>query len=418
MRNLLAGKALPPLLSCPVSTQCLVLQSRHRLVYANPLTTLCSKRSYLTRRRTPFNLFANFEGDNSTIWRSRMARFDGGMPSLVLVTRALASLVLVVFLPFAGAQQQSDGSNNLPAFGSFSGSDFDIVSLQNGNVHISIPILSVPQRGGKPIKYMFLFDTPDFSKTLYSPAQGSPYWLITRDAYYEGWFLSNTLNWGSYTEWENTQYTCPDSDIKYTLSTVGIIDPEHAKHPFYLLNSTAPCFPAQLVAPALDGSGMLLNYGTNGTGLLLKDGTRASIEDTNGNLFSTTADTLGRNLLTVTNGPTITLTTPLGIKVTGTQYETLTYTDPNGKSQAWTLDYEAIDVNTAALCPTGVIKCFGGGGAAQIVPQYLYLPTGAYYTFAYNDDSSGELQQIVLPTGGSISYTYSGYRCIANPLVP
>jgi hypothetical protein len=190
-------------------------------------------------------------------------------PRFSAVMHVLAALSLATLsLSLASAQSQSDGTNNLPAFGSFSGSDFDIVSLQNGNLHISIPILNVPQRGGKPIKYMFLHDTPDFNKTYYSPQQGSPYWVITPDNLYNqvGWFLSNTLNWSMFIEWQNYQWTCADRGGKFTLTTYGVIDPEHAKHPFYLLTSTAPCFPAQLVAPALDGSGMLLNMNTNGPG--------------------------------------------------------------------------------------------------------------------------------------------------------
>src|SRR6266581_1626365 len=59
------------------------------------------------------------------------------------------------------AQQLYDGNTNLPPFGSYHGSDFDIVSVQNGNLHIKIPIITVPQRG-KPISWSFIFDTPAF----------------------------------------------------------------------------------------------------------------------------------------------------------------------------------------------------------------------------------------------------------------
>jgi hypothetical protein len=225
----------------------------------------------------------------------------------------------VLSLASASAQLLSDGANNLPAFGSFSGSDFDTVSLQNGNLHISIPILGIPQRASKAIKYMFLYDTPDFSKTLTIPSQGSPFTVITPDNLYQqvGWFLSNTLNWGEYIEWQNAQWTCTDRVGKFTLTTLGVVTPQRSKIPFYLLQSTAPCFSPQLVAPALDGSGMLLNLNTNGPGLILKDGTRASLKDANGNLFSTTSDTLGRKPLTVTNGTTVSFTTPLGHQISG-----------------------------------------------------------------------------------------------------
>lgn len=45
----------------------------------------------------------------------------------------LVSVALLLLLPsFASAQQVYDGNQNLPLYGSFAGSDFDIVSLQNG----------------------------------------------------------------------------------------------------------------------------------------------------------------------------------------------------------------------------------------------------------------------------------------------
>jgi hypothetical protein len=43
-------------------------------------------------------------------------------------------IIGVIFPSFSLAQQPYDGNNNLPPFGSFSGSDFDIVSLQESRV--------------------------------------------------------------------------------------------------------------------------------------------------------------------------------------------------------------------------------------------------------------------------------------------
>lgn len=46
--------------------------------------------------------------------------------------------------------------------------------------------------------------------------------------------------------------------------------------------------------------------------------------------------------------------------------------------------------------------------------QDYQLPTGRTYTFKWNNNSLGELQEIDLPTGGAISYTYQG-GCQTNP---
>ena len=60
----------------------------------------------------------------------------------------ITALALAFFPAFVRAQQVYEGSQQgLPPFGSFHGSDFDIVSLQNGSLHIEIPVLSVRQRG-------------------------------------------------------------------------------------------------------------------------------------------------------------------------------------------------------------------------------------------------------------------------------
>jgi hypothetical protein len=58
-------------------------------------------------------------------------------------------MVILVFAVTACSWAQSvhDGNQTgLPPFGVFHGSNFDLVSLQNGNLHIEIPIVSVGQR--------------------------------------------------------------------------------------------------------------------------------------------------------------------------------------------------------------------------------------------------------------------------------
>ncbi len=64
----------------------------------------------------------------------------------------------------AVAQKVFEGSQQgLPPFGSFHGSSFDNVSLQNGNLHIEIPIISVAQRNGRTFTYRYIYDTRTFT---------------------------------------------------------------------------------------------------------------------------------------------------------------------------------------------------------------------------------------------------------------
>lgn len=50
---------------------------------------------------------------------------------------------------FGFAQVPPDLQIGLVPFGSYHGSDIDKVSLQNGNLHVSIPLFALPQRGGQ-----------------------------------------------------------------------------------------------------------------------------------------------------------------------------------------------------------------------------------------------------------------------------
>src|SRR5260370_6851564 len=107
--------------------------------------------------------------------------------------RVVTFLVVLSLARGARAQQLYDGNQNLPPFGSFHGSDFDIVSLQNGNLHLRIPVLSIPQRG-KAVSWTYIYDTHSWSKVWVpqppptNPKAG-PYYV--RDSLNGAWLLSN-----------------------------------------------------------------------------------------------------------------------------------------------------------------------------------------------------------------------------------
>src|SRR3954467_6613923 len=55
---------------------------------------------------------------------------------------------VALFASFAFGQAEPNSSNvGLPANGVFDGTDFDTVQLNNGNLHINIPVFSFPGRG-------------------------------------------------------------------------------------------------------------------------------------------------------------------------------------------------------------------------------------------------------------------------------
>jgi RHS repeat-associated protein len=310
----------------------------------------------------------------------------------------------------------------LPPNVSFSGSNFDQVSYQNGNLHISIPIVDIPQRNGKTYSYHFVYNLPSW--TILNS------WQVNPSPGFSGQISlgSQFLNWGlasNVSGW-TIGYTpvgieCTNN-LQYGLITgVTLTDPEGTIHPVLLeLTNGAPSTCAQNISAGLttDGTGILVT-GTwtggaptftatlkDGTQLPLSSGPRTTWEDSNGNEMSATADMLKRTPLTVSNAANTTYTSPLGNKAIGPASTTWAYKDSNGTNQSFTLYYEAIDIQTSfdtSIATRGVAQF----SCACVVPASLTLPNGGgVYTFTWQNDDTGELQSIGLPTGGSISYTY------------
>ena len=76
------------------------------------------------------------------------------------VARSVVScfaLFLTAALCVSSAIAQTS-ETGLPPFGSFQGGKFDLVSLENGNLHIEMPIYSVHQRPS-PTKPTILYTT-------------------------------------------------------------------------------------------------------------------------------------------------------------------------------------------------------------------------------------------------------------------
>jgi len=318
---------------------------------------------------------------------------------------ALRALVLLLVASVAAfGQVVYDGNNNLPPFGSFSGSDFDVVSLQNGNLHIHIPILEVPQRGGKPIKYFYIYDTPNWTRTYTPPQRNLDHgtWFIGCCG--GGWRLSNSRAW-LFGGQKSRTFTCPDSLISYSQFIYTVTDPEGASHPTGLLTAgSAPCVTQHLQSSTLDGSGVFTKVDRNGliANFFLKDGSTFT-EETNGNLIAFSSSTSPAHTISLIGADTLDRT-PLTVTGSAPNPQTWTYTDSNGSTQTWTVTYTTITL--ASMC--GSLSFCGQFPSSLTVPQTVQLPTGRSYVFKWNNNSLGELQETDLPTGGSISYTYTG----------
>ncbi len=326
------------------------------------------------------------------------------------------SFLSLVFPIRSTAQQVSDGNQNLPPFGGFSGSDFDTVSLQNGNVHIHIPILSVKQRHGT-VARAFVYDTPSFTLTkTVTVVLGHRYtqYTVDRNFLLFGWHLANEGDSGSWgINPTNIQENCGSGTVG-ALGFYTVIGPEGVKHPLHL--HTGGCLGAITTSPTFDGTGIMVDIGQTPNLITLKDGTQIHVgtqrEDANGNIMTGATDDLGRTLFTVTNGPTTTYTSPLGKTASEPAYTNWTVTDSNGNSQTYRLDYTLLDTQTSFCGSPAASPCTNDTGGA-FFPAKLTLPNAKFYQFNWVNASAAELQSIVLPTGASISYTYANL-CVGS----
>jgi RHS repeat-associated protein len=169
-----------------------------------------------------------------------------------------------------------------------------------------------------------------------------------------------------------------------------------------------------------DGSGYFLQAGTNSFTLknpsgktinppVNATGGAGNVIDTNGNIISTTTsgieDTTGTTVLSIAGSGT-----PSSPKTLSYPVWESGATDTTGTV---TIHYTSYNVQTAYGCTisgTGV----GEYSGTVNLPSSVSLADGETYTFTYEPtpgyagDVTGRLSSITLPTGGVISYAYSG----------
>lgn len=335
------------------------------------------------------------------------------------------ALLVLLVMPFCAsrvsAQQVNAGTETgLPLYQTFSGSNFDQVNVQNGGIHISIPLLTIKERDGRKFVYKYIYDTPTYEVVWISNPSPSN----KDNGFYQvkevndgsgNWRLSTPFSWS--VRYEMATVTCPTTGLEYTYyNEYTLTDPNGTKHqvPIYKEGdgTTTACYGNDLSGPAEDGSGIIFNLQTNQ--VTLEDGTQINLntdtlEDTNGNEATPTKDMLGRDPLTVTNGPDKTYTTPLGNTISQPSYTLWTYKDSNGNAQSYRVDYGAFDGKSEGCSNKKFLgyNCVDQSSMIVLLPVKITLPDNQTYQFSYQNDAQDELLQVKLPTGTTISY--SGY---------
>jgi len=300
------------------------------------------------------------------------------------------------------------------------------IDVANGNLHLEIPLGGAfPQRGGSKFQASLVYDSAVWQVCCYVRS-----WVPTNMFYQQnGWRLVTSADTGipnnswsaqmcwsdAYQEnmateddYKNFTWTAPDGTIhSFPIHTsIGVTNIDPTECPAGTTVSSGDAF-------ATDGSGyhMFVTSQTNAR-VYAPDGTLVyaassygfhAPNDTNGNYYSTDAtynsrlqhddpvDTLGRQLLSFSSSGS---------------NDTITVLDAQGGTQSYTVVWETINVNTNF----GVYTQYFG---TISVIQEIDLPDGTKYQFSYDSGTSaghyGLLTSMILPTGGTISYSYTNF---------
>src|SRR5580704_3619613 len=318
----------------------------------------------------------------------------------------LVPLFLVLMHCLPSAAQVTTGT---PPLASFSGGP-DVINLANLNSHLAIPVLHTPGRGTN-FTYDLSYDT-----SVWYPvgSSGNQYWEPVSNF---GWHGVTEVLTG-YISAIESQEPCPppSNGMQTTYEHYTYHDPFGTSHLFFGTSSNTCSNQSfsNLNHIAVDGSG----YDIQATGSVVTITSKtgevfyapfqstsgaASVTDQNGNEITVNSggvftDTLGNtNALTVAGGAP---PSPM----------TFTYVAPSGANVAYTMKYLTHTIKTNFGC-SGITEY-----TASNVPlvSEIDLPDATKYTFNYeptpgfSGDVTGRLASVTLPTGGTISYAYSG----------
>jgi RHS repeat-associated protein len=329
-------------------------------------------------------------------------------------TNLLFLFAVFCFAVIASAQVQTGA----PPFGTFTGGP-DIINLANLNYHLTVPIIHKKGRGTD-----FIYDL-SFDSSVWLPAgvSGSQSW---QPVWNWGWTGQTQITTG-YATYTSINGDCGTgrTRVPYHIYTFRLYNDQFGtSHPISLTvnDSAQRCstpvgsFTASKILTdgsaytvTVDASPSATVFASNGTKFippLLQGAGSGSFTDANGNQVSVSAtgvftDTLGTTVLTVAGAP------PNPV--------TFTYTTPSNTSAAYRVIYTPVTVQTGFGC-SGITEY---GPAVQnliteidlpdqgVVPSDRYLITYEA-TPGFPGNVTGRIASITLPTGGVISYSYSG----------
>jgi RHS repeat-associated protein len=335
-----------------------------------------------------------------------------------LMSRVVLVCSLYLFsASYANSQVSNQLNTGYPVNGIFHGTDIENVQMNNGGLHMEIPISELKGRG-LSVASKVVYNSKDW--TFHTRCFTSGGGFCEDDA--TGDPLGNSVPafYGAFDyEFASSTSTC-EQGVNDFITKVGgytLREPDGTKHHFGpdpLMESACvpPTYPATVYAD--DGSGWIMQINTSNGSIIQaigKNGLRiqatsgrspapaGAIVDANGNELTPSAiccnnsglggtDTLGRTI--PANGG---------------------YYDSSGTLQSPTLSGSvSVTLDTTPLCRFATADTCVPAKGTMIAPAQLNLPNGNVYSFTYAQNGGGELAGITLPTGGQITYTWGTWE--------
>jgi RHS repeat-associated protein len=355
------------------------------------------------------------------------------MPLRAMYEASPITSIVVVLLLAAALARPATAQNYLTSTGdpSFSAPipvELGTVDAASGNLHLSIPLGSFPQRGtGQPETISLEYDSSIW--TPYTPTT-TTLWAANNGPGYHtagGWYYS----------FESTGVIYSNEPVQGCWTDITWADQNGTPHSFHLNINFTPGQGCPITADAfatdssgyhmyssISGYGYQKVYAPDGTlayseGLNDPQGRKIIGEDSNGNYISYYSsnpyviyDTLGRKVISGT--PWVCCSTPITVPTSqGTAQYSLSFSTINVKT-----NFQQSNVQETSTQIT--------------VVRSLTLPDANHstYYFTYDCDSSsgnaacvspagqtayyGELTGITLPTGGTVNYNYTTFTDAYN----
>lgn len=318
-----------------------------------------------------------------------MLRFAVGLSSLLLGFSALVTA------------QQIDPAGGVPLFSTQVSGLIDTVDPASSNILITIPVRS--KIGKTPFNFALITNNHVF-------LNGNQ-WSVA--GYLQGETLSLLDARVSYTT--TTQEYCPNSNSNVTeYSGYYVVDSSGGYHPLPFAYIPYGLCSFTVSGTTTDGSGYTVILPAQGQG-------SRTIYDASGNVQTisgttvTVTDPDGVTMQRATSGAITTYTDTLATAaVTATLHggpSSDTYAFPNSNGQPYTVGYTQYTEQTNFGC-TGISEWNLG---SVYLPTSVTTPTGDVYNISYeptpqggSSQVTGRISKVTLPTGGYISYTYTG----------